>query len=97
MRRTEIIERLKSRKAALADQFAVASLSLFGSAGRDEMRPDSDIDILVAYNGPATFDRYFGLKIYLEDLLGFPVDLATDQMLKPRLRRSIASEIVYVA
>jgi hypothetical protein len=24
-----------------------------------------------------TFDRYMGLKIYLEDLLGVPIDLAT--------------------
>ncbi len=96
MRRAEIIERLKSHKASLAEQFGVAHLALFGSAGRDEMRPESDIDILVAYNGPPTFDRYFGLKIYLEDLLGAPVDLATDEMLKPRLRRNIAPELINV-
>jgi hypothetical protein len=96
VKRADIIERLRNQKATLAEQFGVASLSLFGSASRDEMRPDSDIDILVTYDGPPTFDRYFGLKIYLEDLLGYPVDLATDEMLKPRLRRNIAPEIVNV-
>jgi len=32
--------------------------------------------VLVAFDGPATSARYFGVQFYLEDLLGCPVDLA---------------------
>jgi predicted nucleotidyltransferase len=43
---------------------------VFGSVARDEERPDSDVDVLVTFDGPATSQRYFGVQFYLEDLLG---------------------------
>lgn len=46
-------------------------------AARDEPGSDSDADTLVEFRGPATFDRYMDLKILLEELLGYPVDLVT--------------------
>jgi hypothetical protein len=36
---------------------------------RDEARPDSDVDILVEFREPATFNGYMNLKLFLEDLL----------------------------
>lgn len=75
----------------------VASLALFGSAARDDMAENSDIDVLVEFSGPATFDGYMDLKGYLRELLGRPVDLVTRNALKPALRARIAAEIVNVA
>jgi predicted nucleotidyltransferase len=48
----------------------VTDLALFGSTVRDSARSDSDVDILVAFDGPATSERYFGVQFYLEDLFG---------------------------
>ena len=70
---------------------------LFGSAARDQLRPDSDIDVLVDFDGPATFDRYFGLKDRLEQAFGRPVDLVTSRGLKPRARAQVEREMVRVA
>ena len=70
MTRTETLKLLQSHKARLARDFGVIDLALFGSAARDEAGPGSDIDILVAFDGPATSRRYFGVQFYLEDLLG---------------------------
>jgi predicted nucleotidyltransferase len=56
----------------------------------------SDIDILVSFEGIATSARYFGVQFYLEDLLGFPVDLVTDKALRAQLRPFIEQEAVYV-
>ena len=53
----------------------VKSLSIFGSAVRGEERPDSDVDILVEFEGRATFDRYKDAKFYLAELLGCKADL----------------------
>jgi predicted nucleotidyltransferase len=63
---------------------------------RDEARDDSDIDILVSFDGPATSARYFGVQFYLEDLLGHPVDLVTDKALRPELKPYIEREAVRV-
>lgn len=72
-------------------------LALFGSAARDELRPDSDVDVLVAFEGPATFDGYFGLKEYLEGVLGRPVGLVTEKGLRKEVRPSVEREAIRVA
>jgi hypothetical protein len=96
MDKTEILRILKQEKAALAQQYGVVSLALFGSAARDQVGPDSDVDILVQFDGPATSKRYFGVQFHLEDLLGHPVDLVTDKALRPELRPFIEAEAMNV-
>ena len=96
MNRSEAINRLAEVKPELMKQFGVTRLALFGSTVRDFARQDSDMDILVAFDGPATSARYFGVQFYLEDLFGCPVDLVTEKALRPELRPFIEREAVYV-
>ena len=96
MNRAQVLHLLSQNKAALADRFGLSSLALFGSTARDTAGPNSDIDILVSFNGPATSDRYFGVQFFLEDLLGRPIDLVTDKALRPELRPFIELEAVHV-
>ncbi len=72
------------------------SLALFVSTARGSASDSSDIDVLVAFDGPATSRRYFGVQFYLEDLLGRPVDLVTDKALRPERRPHIERELVSV-
>ena len=83
-------------KPILAARYGVTRLALFGSAARNTARSDSDIDILVAFDGPAISERYFGVQFYLEDLFGCPVDLVTDKALRAELRPYIEKEAVHV-
>lgn len=76
--------------------FGVVQLSVFGSAARNEATQASDIDFLVDLE-PKTFRNYMGLKLFLEDLFGCPVDLVTREGLKPLLRQEILSEARRVA
>lgn len=96
MTRAEVLSLLRSRKAQLTERFGVRSLALFGSAARNEARTDSDIDVLVAFEGPATSTRYFGLQFALEDLLGRRVDLVTEKALRPELRARVENEAIDV-
>jgi uncharacterized protein len=50
---------------------------------------DSDIDILVAFDGPATSKRFFGVQFFLEDLFKRPIDLVTEKALRAELRSTI--------
>ena len=61
------------------------TLGLFGSAARDELLPDSDIDILVEFEGRSTSRGYFGTLFRLEDVFGRPVDLAIIARLYPNV------------
>ncbi len=94
--RAQTLKLPRVHRPALARQFGVRSLALFGSVARDKAGAGSDVDILVTFDGPATSARYFGLLFYLEDLLGRPVDLVTDEALRPEFRPYVEAEAVYV-
>ncbi len=96
MNRDEIAARLSAHHADILG-FGVASLKLFGSHSRDQARPDSDVDFLVAFDPPVTFDRYMDLKFFLEDVLARRVDLVTEGGLRPELRPHIEQDAVRVA
>ena len=96
MRRAQVLQQLASSKAGLARRFGVTRLALFGSMARDAARADSDLDILVDFDGPATSARYFGVQFYLEDLLGRRVDLVTDKALRAELRPYVEREALHV-
>jgi len=96
MNRSQALDLLTQNKPVLAKRFGVTQLALFGSTARNAARPDSDIDILVGFDGPATSDRYFGVQFFLEDLFGRTVDLVTDKALRSELRAYIEAEAVRV-
>ena len=96
MNRQRVLELLSLSKPELQAQFGVTRLALFGSTARDNATSVSDVDILVAFDGPATSSRYFGVQFYLEDLLGCPVDLVTEKALRTELRPYIEREQVNV-
>lgn len=96
MKREQTLKLLAQSKPELQTRFGVTRLALFGSTARDTAGSDSDVDILVDFDGPATSKRYFGVQFFLEDLLGSPVDLVTEKALRPELRPYIEKEQVNV-
>lgn len=96
MDRQKALSLLNKNKQMLHDKYGVTSLALFGSTVRGEARSDSDVDVLIDFDGPATSGRYFGVQFFLEDLFGNPVDLVTTKALRPELQPYIESEAVYV-
>ena len=96
MGRDDVLRRLAANASAFAGM-GVRSLSLFGSVARDEATAESDVDILVDFGEPASFDAYMDLKFYLEDLLGARVDLVTERGLKPGVRPYVQRDAIRVA
>jgi hypothetical protein len=96
MERERTLELLRQSKVELQARFGVVRLALFGSTARNAAKENSDVDVLVAFNGPATSKRYFGVQFYLEDLLGCPVDLVTEKALRQELRPYVEEERINV-
>ena len=97
MNKAAILEKLHQHSGEILLRFGAKHLSLFGSAARDELRDESDIDVLVEFERAATYDGYFDLKGYLEQLLGRRVDLVTEKGLKPRARKHVEKDLIRVA
>ena len=87
--------------AEVCRRYAVKELSLFGSAVRGEMRPESDIDIMVEFEPGARIGliRFESLVGELESLAGRRVDLVTKGGLKTWVRPRVLkyARVIYAA
>ena len=74
----------------------VARVWAFGSRAAGRARADSDWDVLVEFkpDEPPTFDRFMGLKLFLEEELGAKVDLLSWTACKERFLAAIQDELV---
>lgn len=97
MSRDGVLAILRRETARVRSELGVRRLALFGSVARDEARPDSDVDLLVEFDGPPTLDRYMRLKFHMEDALGTRVDLVTTTGLRPRARPLVEQDAIDVA
>jgi uncharacterized protein len=68
--------------------------AFFGSIVRGEMTDESDIDILIEFEGRKSLLDLAGLKLDLEDALKRRVDLLTYRSLHPMLKDRILAEQV---
>lgn len=72
----------------------IARLALFGSALRDDLKPESDIDILVEFEAehiPGLMD-IAGMEIELTEMAGRKVDLRTPAELSRFFRDDVLSK-----
>jgi len=86
------MEEIKDKIIPILKKYGVKRASLFGSFVRGEERKDSDIDILVEFEGEKSLLDLAGLKIELEEILERKVDVLTYNSLHPLLKDRILKE-----
>jgi len=91
----EIVTILKQHKESLLSKYPIRSIGLFGSVSRNEDTSQSDIDILVEFDGNIGI-RFIDLAEEFETLLKQKVDLVSKNAIKPRYYQSIKNDIIYV-
>lgn len=79
--------------SGLCRRYHVSRLALFGSVLRDDFHPDSDVDVLVAFEPEARigFITLSRMQRELSALFQRPVDLVPMDGLKPVIRESVLS------
>lgn len=79
-------------------RYHVQELSLFGSAVRGEMGPDSDLDFLVEFEPGARIGliKFESFVDELELLSGRRIDLVTKSGLKPWVRPSALKDALVI-
>uniref|UniRef100_UPI0040487F43 nucleotidyltransferase family protein n=1 Tax=Roseivirga sp. TaxID=1964215 RepID=UPI0040487F43 len=92
---TEIKATLAERRALLFNKYPIQSLAIFGSFARNEQNDDSDLDLVVEFNGKIGSD-FILLADELESYLGFKVDLVSRKGIKDRYFQTIKSDLIYV-
>jgi len=90
------IDKYKAKILTVLKRHNVKRASLFGSIVREEMSDQSDIDILIEFEGDRSLLDLAALKIELEDELKCKVDVLTYNSLHPLLRDYILAEQVKI-
>jgi predicted nucleotidyltransferase len=67
---------------------------VFGSAARGDSSPDSDVDLLVDLDPDRTLMDLGGLLMDLQELLRVRVDVATEAMLRPHVRKRVLADAI---
>ena len=97
MNRQKAMQILHDALPGIRERFGVKDLAIFGSVARDEAGPNSDVDVLVTFDGRTRFRAYMGLQFELEAILGARVDLVTPKAMKPALQPHIERDLLHVS
>jgi len=76
----------------LAARYRSRNVRVFGSVVRGENKKGSDVDFLISTEPGCSLLHLGGFLCDLEDLLGCPVDLVTEDGLKPDIRNEVMRE-----
>jgi predicted nucleotidyltransferase len=70
--------------ASFCEKWQIEEFAVFGSAVRDDFRPDSDVDVLVTFNRAAKWDLFdvVEMKEELAAIFGRDVDLVDREALE---------------
>jgi len=91
----EIKNILSNKKDEMKKKFKVKSIKLFGSYVRGDYTKNSDLDVMVEFEEPVGFE-FIHLADFLEEILGMPVDLTTEDAIKPNRLQYIKDSLIYV-
>jgi hypothetical protein len=92
----DILAPLRAKLPELRRRYPIASLGLFGSFARNEARADSDLDILVEFDGPISLSQFLALGEEVVALTGRKVDFVSRRALKPYIGDRVMRELVTV-
>jgi uncharacterized protein len=76
----------------VARQWGASQVRVFGSVARGDAGPHSDVDLLVRFDADRSLLDHGGLLMDLQDLLGCPVDVVSEDAMRPRLREWVVRE-----
>ena len=88
------IEKIKKKIVKVLKKNNVKRAGIFGSYARGEEKKNSDIDILIKFNGSLL--DLVGLEMELKKILKKNVDLLTYNEISPYLRERILNEEVKI-
>jgi uncharacterized protein len=90
------LRRQRRRLLDAAEKHGISHLRAFGSLARGEATAESDVDLLVDLKPGRTLLDLAAFRREAGEILDLPVDVATADMLKDRIREGVLSEALPV-
>lgn len=89
------LRRIRAKRALILDvvhRNGARDIRIFGSVARGQQGLRSDLDVLVTMEPGRSLLDLVAIKQDLEDMLGLPVHVVTEEAVSPYLRQRVLSE-----
>lgn len=94
--RKTVLGTLREHKPMLKELFGITEVALYGSFARDEGTEESDIDVVVEFEGRPTLLTYGSARVYIENIFGRSADLCQLRELRKEVRPNVERELINV-
>ena len=95
MNKEEVLQKLRLNLPDFKKKYPIETMGIFGSVARGDASTNSDLDILVQFNGAVGLE-FIDLADELEQRLNCKVDLVSRRGIKPKYWESIKEDVIYV-
>ncbi len=89
-----LLQQNREQILKVAERYGAYNVRVFGSVARGEADEASDIDFLVNLEAGRSLMDLGGLLYDLQNLLGVPVDVVTENGLRTRIRERVIQESI---
>ncbi|NIQ06873.1 MAG: nucleotidyltransferase family protein [Candidatus Korarchaeota archaeon] len=87
-------EHILEEIASFLAEYGAKEVRVFGSYARGETTAESDIDVLVEFEGRKSLLEIIGMEQELSEKLGVKIDLLTEKAISPYIRENIRDTVV---
>lgn len=91
----EIKSKLTVLKPILQEKYPLDKIAIFGSYARNEQTEESDVDVMVEFNGFIGIE-FCDMADEIEEYLGIKTDVLTKRSMKPKFFNRIENSLIYV-
>jgi hypothetical protein len=92
----KLLEALKRKITPVLKHHDVAHAAIFGSFAKGIAEEDSDLDVLVEFEGEKSLLDLVALQLELAEVVGRDVDVLTYRALHPRIKERVLREQVAI-
>jgi predicted nucleotidyltransferase len=92
---SDIRTALSNQRNRLFQEYPIKSMAIFGSYSRGENTDESDLDVLVEFDGKIGI-RFIDLAEEFEEIVGLKVDLVSRNGIKNGYLKAINPDLIYV-
>ena len=90
------VAEIKKRAEPVLRSFGIKRAAVFGSGARGEDRPDSDVDLLIAFGKPTGMIEYMRFLYEMERILQKKVDVVTEKSVNKFVRPHVERDLVTI-
>ena len=97
--RQDIFNFIENNLDFMRVNFHISKIGIFGSFSRDEADENSDIDLIIEFDGKIDeiFETKEKIREFFQNAFGREVDIVREKFLKPRASKRILDEVLYVS